>query len=494
MQTQPRCVQLCHRVLCLRTGQLSTVCCLASFYSSRIIIQLVFPAGQLDLADEHQGAFPLGLGPYVQSVLVQATSYAQLLSLGQRLTGVPSAAELELQLSFSRYESINLGKIRTIFCEAGLTKRVRAVKYRCKAVLGSVVFPGAAVPVAADLWPDACYPRTPRFWRSLLRHNLVELQLTIYAPGRQPDFGLHSLNAALRCAERTCRTLRCLQVDNGFWQEPLPMHEVIACLSGLKLPCLTYFGSQGGVKHSFHSGYALPQKESVPALQFFAGTQKPADLFGLRGSGVHVSLLGDLPYDGMAALADSALGPAIRELYISVEDTIGDGLYLYGEFLQATTPLRLAFGFLAMLPSVEHLSITGQDSQQLVIQAGVINALTGLKILALTRIALEGDLTGPNLTQIVCPSLQTRLRSVLARPPPALTSIFVPIMAYEVDFAAVLGIRLPQEGMGHWPPPMPVSACSGGPRSMISRDIYTISHSYNQTDGKVMTKAVRCMD
>ena len=453
---------------------------------------LSFLQVKLDLADEHQGAFPLGLGPYVQSVLVRATSYAQLLSLPQRLTGVPSAAALELQLCFSRHEEINLGMVRTIFCEAGLTKRVRAVKYRCKAVLGSVVFPGAAVPVAADLWPGACYPRTPRFWRTILRHNLVELQLTIYAPGRQPDFGLHSLNAALRCAERTCRTLRRLQVDNGFWQALLPMNEVIACLSGLKLPCLTCFGSQGGVKHSFLSGYALPQKESVPALQSFAGTQKPADLFGLRGSGVHLSLLGDLPYDGMAALADSALGPAIRELYITV-DTIGEGVFSCIDILQATTPLHSAFGCLAMLPSVQHLSIKGRDDQQLLIRAGVINALTGLKLLALTHVAVEGDLIGPYLTQIVCPSLHTRLPSVLARPPPALTSILFPIMADEVDFAAVLGIRLPQK-MGHWPPSMPVSACPGGPRWMISYDIYTISHSYNQTDGKILTKAVRCMD
>ena len=84
---------------------------------------------------------------------MRATSYEQLKALGDRLSGVPSAAALELELSFGRKENLNLGTVRTFFRRAGLTERVRAVKYCCKSVLGTNLFPGSETPVSAELWP-----------------------------------------------------------------------------------------------------------------------------------------------------------------------------------------------------------------------------------------------------------------------------------------------------------------------------------------------------
>ena len=82
-------------------------------------------------------------------------------------------------------------------------------------------------------------------------------------------------------------------------------------------------------------------------------------------------------------------------------------------------------GFLALLKSVQQLSIKGWEGQ-LLVRAEAINALDGLQKLALKDVTIEGDLTGPCLSEIVCASLQTQLLTVLARPPPALASILVP--------------------------------------------------------------------
>ena len=346
MLPQIRCVQLCQPMLCLHTGQLSTACCLANFTLRASLCSLSFLQVKLDLADELQSAFPLGLGPYLQSVLVCATSCTQLLRLRERLTGVPSAAVLELELLLNKGEKLNLCAVKTMICQAGLIERVHAVKYTCKAVHFSVVFPSAAVPVAADLWPSSS--PTPRFWRSLFTQNLVELRLTVRGNAREPEKSLWNLADALSCAEHTCANLRCLQVDNSStWMPPLPMIEVKMLLSGLKLPRLTHLGFAGGVLHGFDTSHAMwgwPQKGSMPMLQSFAGTREPADLFGLGGGGLHVFLKGALPYAGMAALADSALGPAIRELYITVEDTIWEGVraFPFGSRSSFSAPIGAA--------------------------------------------------------------------------------------------------------------------------------------------------------
>ena len=93
---------------------------------------------------------------------------------------------------------------------------------------------------------------------------------------------------------------------------------------------------------------------------------------------------------------------------------------------------------------MQQLSIKGWEGSQLLVRAEAINALNGLQKLALGRVTVEGDLTGPCLTQIVCSSLQTQLLTVLARPPPALTSILVPHTLNAVVPRAVLGIDVPR--------------------------------------------------
>ena len=104
----------------------------------------------MDLADERQSAFPPGLRPYVQHVCVRATSYEQLKRLVDRLSGVPSAAALGLELSFGRTD-LNLGAVRTIFRRAGLTERVRSLKYCCRSPLGAFLFPGVDMPRSCAL-------------------------------------------------------------------------------------------------------------------------------------------------------------------------------------------------------------------------------------------------------------------------------------------------------------------------------------------------------
>ena len=81
-------------------------------------------------------------------------------------------------------------------------------------------------------------------------------------------------------------------------------------------------------------------------LQSFGGTRKPAGIFGLGRSGVHMSLVGALPLADMAAMADSALGPAIRELHITVSDI---------ERTWEGLPAAMAFQFCAWFPCPAHI-------------------------------------------------------------------------------------------------------------------------------------------
>ena len=134
----------------------------------------------------------------MQHVHVRATSYEQLKALGNRLSGVPSAATLDLELPFGRKENLNLGTVRTFFRRAGLTERVRAVKYCCKSVLGTNLFPGAETPVSAELWPGSTKSQPAAFWHNLFQHSLVELQLAVLGP----EHALHGLKSALRCGDR----------------------------------------------------------------------------------------------------------------------------------------------------------------------------------------------------------------------------------------------------------------------------------------------------
>ena len=302
---------------------LSLACCLCSGHVAPPAVQTTYlrstlsPQVQLNLADELQSAFPPGLRPYVQRICVRATSYNQLKGLRDRLSGVPSAAALELMLSFGRKESLNLGNVRTFVRRAGLTERVRAVNYCCKSVLGTTLFPSSEMPVCAELWPGYTISQPAAFWRTLFSHSLVELQITVMDPGH----ALHGLKSALRCEERICGTLRSLQVDRIYdWQPSLPMHTVTEFLAGLKLPCLAHLGFGAGVMDPFWSGCGWPQKEDVPMLQSFGGTRKPVGIFGLGRSGVQICLEGIIPVGGMAKMAGSALGPAIRELHITVSN------------------------------------------------------------------------------------------------------------------------------------------------------------------------------
>ena len=119
-------------------------------------------------------------------------------------------------------------------------------------------------------------------------------------------------------------------------------------------------------------------------------------------------------------------------------------------------------GFLALLPSLQQLSIKGHGSDQLLVRAAAINALHGLQELALGRVTVNGDLTGPCLTQIFCLSLQTQLPTVLARPPPALTSMLVPHTLNAVVPRGILGIELPDVTEV-------VRVCPGAPRWKLSQ-------------------------
>ena len=166
------------------------------------------------------------------------------------------------------------------------------------------------------------------------------------------------------------------------------------------------------VVQPFKSAWKWPQKESVPMLQSFGGTQTPDGIFGLHGNrGVHMPFVGALPLADMAAMAGSAMGPAIRQLHVTAED-----FEATWEGVPAALPFRSVPGFLALLKSVQQLSIKGLEGIQLLVRAEAISALSGLQELALGCVTLEGDLTGPCLTQIVCSSLQAQLLTVLARP------------------------------------------------------------------------------
>ena len=165
---------------------------------------------KLDLADKATArTLPPGLRPYVERVYVRATTYKQLRALGNRLSGVPSAAALELELSFGKNEDLHLDTVRTTFRRAGLTERVRAVKYCCR----SVSWHQRSFPAVKRLCLQSSGLPTRLSACSLLgqpfHHSLVELQITVW----DPEQALHSLKYALRGRDRICGTLRCLQVD-----------------------------------------------------------------------------------------------------------------------------------------------------------------------------------------------------------------------------------------------------------------------------------------
>ena len=215
----------------------------------------------------------------------------------------------------------------------------------------------------------------------------------------------------------------------------------------------------------------------MPLLQSFGGTGKPDGIFGLGRIGVHLSRLGVHDAQNMVAMADSALGPAIRELHLSVKDCEATW-----EGIPAAMPFHSVLGFLALLKSMQQLSIKNCEGTQLLVRAEAINALDGLQKLALGSVTIEGDLTGRCLTEIVCLSLQTQLRTVLARPPPALASILVPHESYEVVPRAVLGISVPRVTEV-------VRACPGAPRWRVSHDI-CLYHSRM----RYLVRAVPCRD
>ena len=354
----------------------------------------------------------------------------------------------------------------------GLTERVRAVKYCCKAVLGAALFPGVETPVAAELWPGVQPSLPPSIWHNLMQHNLVELQITV----ADPEHALRGLKSAMTCGERICGTLRCLQVDRPGSLHSLPMCAVTTFLAGLKLPCLVHLGFKTGVVQIFRSSCDWPEKESLPMLQSFGGTRKPAGIFGLGMSGIHTSLVGIDPAADMAAMADSALGPAIRELHIIVYN-----------YIWQTWEGRQAAGVLASLSSLQRLSIKEWGNAQVHIEAEAINTLHGLQELALGDAVIHGDLTGPRLTQIVCLTPRTQLLTVLARPPPALTSILVPCMLYAEVPRAVLGIDVPRETEV-------VRASPAGPRWKVSHDTCALRDWHADVPVNVLVRAVRCRE
>ena len=102
---------------------------------------------------------------------------------------------------------------------------------------------------------------------------------------------------------------------------------------------------------------------------------------------------------------------------------------------------------------------------------------------------MEGDLTGPCLTQIVCLSLQTQLLTVLARPPPALKSVLVPYfhMRNAVVPRAVLGIDVPGATEV-------VRACPAGPRWKVSHETCRLQDWNHFGSIDRLVRAVRCRD
>ena len=465
---------------------------------------------KLDLADELQHTLPPGLRPYVDRVCVRATTHMQLEALGDRLSGVPPAAALELELSFGRNEDLYLITVRTLL--AGLTERVRAVKYCCRNVFGTNLipgfpgmepYPGREVPVSAELWPAHTNSQPAASLQTFLHHSLVELQITV----SEREHALHSLKSALRRRrDRICGTLRCLQVDHIDDWPCLPMRAFTDFLAGLELPCLVHLGTNVAVaQQPFQSIYKWPQKESVPMLQSFGSPRKPKGIFGLGRSGVHMPLervddaladvaemadafgvaTTDLPLHcvdnvlrEMAAMADSALGRAIRDLHVRVKD-----FEATWEGVPAAMPFCSVLGFLATLKSVQQLSIRGLEGAQLLVRAEAINILDGLQKLALKRVTVPGDLTGPRLTEIVCLDLQTQLRTVLARPPPAMASVLVFYECNAVVPRAVLGIDVP---LGT----AVVRACPGGPSWKVSHE--TCGHRRSHV--RALVSAVPCRD
>ena len=148
-------------------------------------------------------------------------------------------------------------------------------------------------------------------------------------------------------------------------------------------------------------------------------------------------------------------------------------------------PVCSVLGSLALLKSVEQLHIKGCEGAQLLVKADAINALSGLQKLALEDITLEGDLSGPCLTEIVCSSLKTQLLTVLARPPPALASVFVPYKLNAVVPHAVLNIHAPRGTAV-------VRACPGWACWKVSHE--THGSQSNRRHGRGLVRAVRCQD
>ena len=366
------------------------------------------------------------------------------------------AATLELELFFCRKEDINLGTIRTIFRRACLTERLYSIKYRCKAVLCTNLFPGAGTPVSAELWPGYQLPLNPTFWGKLFFQDLVELQITV----KDCESALRQLKSALSASQHICEALRCLQVDSAEYKA-LPMHAVNTFLNGLKLPCLRDLGFFGGVEYTLHSGSAWPQKEHLPMLQSFGRAQQPNRVYSLDQSGFRMTITeenNDAPAYTLAALARSALGPAVRELHVTVRGQ------------HATTMLAVTLGLLSMLPNVHQLSIQGEYAWQPLVTAESINALNGLKDLALGYASIDGALTGPCLTQIVCLH-GAQLPMVLANPPAALSTILVPHRPDAVVPQSVLGLEVPRKTET-------VCTCPGGPRWTISHGTCELRHRY----------------
>ena len=372
--------------------------------------------------------------------------------------------------------------------------RLCFLRYCCKTVRGTAHFADVSTPVSVELRPGLQNSLSSFCFQKLMQHNLVELQLTV----EFPQWALRDLKSALRQAGHTCGTLRCLQVDviigwgTSCLAIPLPM---ALFLSGLKLPRLVHLGFLGGVQHpygaygDFPSSCAWPQRESVPMLQSFGSTREPADIFGIWNCGAHVSFVGPessaLCSASMAAMARSGLGPAIRELHITMSGDAG-------------TLWPSAMGLLKELPSVRRLSLLHdmytEDSWPH-IRAEDINALDALQDLALGYVMLDGALTGPCLTQlvclriadalhpclteIVCEGLHKQIPAVLVRPPAALVSILV-----------VQRCRgLEPEQYRYWDT---VLACPGGPCWKLSHETSELWdwHDYSTLSGLV--KAMPC--
>ena len=320
-------------------------------------------------------------------------------------------------------------------------------------MLGTSLFPGVDTPVSAELWPGYSYSQA--FWRNVFQqHSLVELHISV----QKPEHALHSMKAALRCEERICGTLRCLQVDclSDDWQYSLPLSAVTGFLAGLKLPSLRHLGFDAGVRDCFRVfSSAYPQKEDMPLLESFGGNREPDGIFGLD-RGVHMFFGGPQHFSNMGPLATSALGAGIKELHITIDD-----IEMTWEGILTTKPPHSVLDFLTMLPSLMQLSIKAWTGQVLV-KAEAINAITGLHTLALRDVAIKGYLTNPHLTQLVCLSAGTQLLNVLARPRPALASVLVPYHTHDTWLPQlVLGISISSKTNV-------VRACGGGPHWKVS--------------------------